>query len=315
MARAARRLAGSTLGDTFLAAYQTRLQGLAAEASFWGVFALPWLLLGLIAGVSRMQGLIGIDVLTRLYDEIVGLADQVLTQEAIDDLLVPMLDEVLVRGRTALGLLGAAVAIWAGSRVLDTLVDGMTIVYRREGLRGYLHTRLVSIGLYAAALLGLIVAIPLIVAGPTFLVRLVPGAQGFITSVLLVGLEIGTVLVLVVSLYHWAVPHRTRWHADIPGALIAMALWVVFSFLLRWYFAWLFREGSVYGVISAPIAVMMWTYVTFVALLLGAAFNGALAVRRGWFVHPDSPDQEAAATGGDVPGIGHDDRRSSGSVG
>jgi membrane protein len=293
MARAGRRLAGSTLGDTLTVAYQTRLQGLAAEASFWGVFALPWLFLGLVAGISRLQGLLDIDVVSRLYDEIVGLADRVLTRDAIDELLVPMLDEVLVTGRATLGLLGALVAIWAGSRVLDTLVDGMTIVYRREGLRGYLHTRLVSIGLYASALLGLIVAIPLVVAGPTFLVRLVPGAQGLVSAALLVGLEVATVLVLVVSLYHWAVPHRTRWIADIPGALIAMGLWVVFSYALRWYFAWLFREGSVYGVISAPIAIMMWTYVTCLALLLGAAFNGALAVRRGWFVHPEASGDPA----------------------
>jgi uncharacterized BrkB/YihY/UPF0761 family membrane protein len=78
--------------------------------------------------------------------------------------------------------------------------------------------------------------------------------------------------------------------ADLPGALIAMGLWVVFSFGLRWYFTWLFREGSVYGAISAPIAIMLWSYVTCLALLLGAAFNGALAVRRGWFAHPADRD-------------------------
>jgi membrane protein len=296
MGRAGQRLAGSTLGDALQAAYTSRLPGLAAEASFWGVFALPWLFLGLVAGISRLQVHLGIDVVDRLYGQIVELAGRVLTEEAIEDLLVPMLDEVLLRGRTTLGVLGVAVAIWAGSRVLDTLVDGMTIVYRREGLRGYLHTRLVSIGLYAAALLGLIVAIPLVVAGPTFLVRLVPGTQGLLSAVLLVALEVGTVLVLVVSLYHWAVPHRTRWVADVPGALVAMGLWVVFSWCLRWYFAWLFSEGSVYGVISAPIAIMMWTYVTCVALLLGAAFNGALAARRGWFVHPAAgPAQDDTA--------------------
>jgi membrane protein len=287
MRSAGARMSGSTLGDTFVVASQTRLPGLAAEASFWGLFALPWLILGLVAGISRLEGVVGIEVVERLRDEILALADRVLTDEAIEDLLVPLLDEVLVQGRTTLGVIGVLAAIWAGSRVIGTLVDGMTIVYRREGLRGYVKTRLVSLGMYVGGLLGLIVAIPLIVAGPTFLARTLPGVEGVVTTVLLVGLEIATVLVLVVSLYHWAVPHRTRWVADLPGAVIAMGLWVVFSFALRWYFAWLFREGSVYGVISAPIAVMLWAYVTSMALLLGAAFNGALAVRRGWFTHPD----------------------------
>lgn len=286
MRRAGQRLAGSTLGDTFLAAYQTRLPGLAAEASFWGIFATPWLILGLVAGVSHLQGLIGVDAVDRLQGEILDLADRVLTPAAVEELLAPLLDDIFGRGRTAVGLVGLLAAIWAGSRLIDTLVDGMTIVYRREGLRGYVMTRLVSLGMYLTGLLGLIVAIPLIVAGPTFLARVAPGTPGPLTQALLVVLEIATVLVLVVSLYHWSVPHRTRWRADVPGALIAMSLWVVFSFGLRWYFAWLFREGSVYGVISAPIAIMLWTYVTCLSLLMGAAFNGALAVRHGWFVHP-----------------------------
>jgi membrane protein len=296
MRGAGRRLAGSTLGDTFVVAYQTRLQGLAAEAAFWGVFAIPWLILGLVAGVSRLEGVVGVEVVDRLREEILGLADDVLTAEAIEDLLVPLLDEVLVKGRATLGLIGAVAAIWAGSRVIDTLVDGMTIVYRREGLRGYLTTRLVSVGMYVAGLVGLIVAIPLVIAGPSFLVRALPGTQGWLSTTLLVALEVGTILVLVVSLYHWAVPHRTRWVADVPGALIAMGLWVVFSFALRWYFTWLFREGSVYGVISAPIAIMLWSYVTCLALLLGAAFNGALAVRRGWFTHPGARDGDDTAS-------------------
>ncbi len=280
---AAQPRTGSALRDAATVAYQTRLTGLAAEASFWGTFALPWLILALVAGIHQAEVLLGIDALRSLRTEILDVASRVLTTEAIDDLLTPMLDSILLQGQTRLGLLGLVAAIWAGSRVIDSLVVGMTIVYRREGLRSFVRTRLVSLGVYVGGLLGLIVAIPLIVAGPTFLARVMPGADGPVMSVALVAIEVGVVLSLVVSLYHWAVPHRTPWWADIPGALIAFGLWVVFSFGLRWYFAWLFREGSVYGVISAPIAIMFWLYVTFLSLHVGAAFNGALALRRGWF--------------------------------
>lgn len=292
---AGRRMAGSALGDMFTVAYQTRITGLAAEASFWGIFALPWLILGIAAGVSYVERWLDIDALDRLRAEVLDVADQVLTADAIDDLLLPLLDSILVQGRASLGLLGIVAAIWAGSRVIDTLVDGMTIVYRQEGLRSFVKTRVVGVVVYAVGLLGLIVAIPLVVAGPTFLARVIPGVQGTVTSILLIAAEIGVVLVLVVSLYHWAVPHRTRWIADLPGAVLAMLLWVVFSLGLRLYFGWLFREGSVYGVISAPIAVMMWAYVTAMALLLGAALNGVLAVRRGWAARSEAR-----------PGLGQD---------
>ncbi len=279
---AGRRLAGSTVGDTLMVAYQTRVTGLAAEAAFWGVFALPWLVLGLVAGMGQLQSLVGVDAVEAFRTQLLGLADEVLTDRAIDELLEPLLDSILVRGAGAVGFLGLLVSVWAGSRVIDALVDGMTIVYRREGLRSFVATRLVSIAVYVGGLVGLIVVIPVVIAGPTFLARL-PGVEGFVTQTALTIGQVLIGLVVVTSLYHWSLPHRTRWAADIPGAVLAMGLWAAFSFALRWWFRWMLRDGSIYGVISAPIAVMYWAYVTCLALLLGAAFNGALAVRRGWF--------------------------------
>ncbi len=291
MRTAGRRLSGSALGDSLIAAYQTRITGLAAEASFWAVFALPWLLVGIVAGLARLQIFVHVDAVGQFRANVVELSQEVLTPEAVDDLVIPLLDSVFGRGQTTLGILGILVAIWAGSRVIEALINAMTIVYRREGLRSFVGTKLLSLGVYISGLAVLVVAIPLILAGPTFLVRIVPGVQGSLTSTLLVIAQVCVVVVLVVSLYHWAVPHRTRWIADIPGALIAFALWGAFSWLLRWYFLWIFREGSVYGAIAAPVAVMYWVYVTVLSLMLGAAFNGALAIRRGWFVHPDTPPQ------------------------
>lgn len=289
---ASRRVSGSALGDALVVAYQTRLTGLAAEASFWGVFAIPWLMLGLVAGIVEIEQFLGLDVLDQVRSAVLGVANDVLTPEAVDELLVPLVDSILVRGQGTLGVVSIVAAIWAGSRLIDTLVDGMTIVYRREGLRSFMKTRLVSVAVYVGGLLALIVAIPLVFAGPEFLTWVFPDAPGQATGTILRSLGVALVLALTVSLYHWSVPHRTRWVADVPGAIIAMVLWVVFSFALRWYFAWLFREGSVYGVISAPIAVMYWVYVTTLALLLGAAFNGALALRRGWFIRGDGPTPE-----------------------
>jgi membrane protein len=294
------RLRDTAVADTAAVALSTRLTGLAAEAAFWGVFAVPWLILAMVSGLSKVQDRVGVDAVTSLRGAVLDLADEVLTPEAIEDLLVPLLDEILVQGRASLTVLGTIAALWAGSRLIHALVEGMTIVYQREGLRGFVATRLVSLGMYVAGVAGLVVVIPLVLAGPALLVRLVPGAQGLASAVLLIALEAAVVLVLVVSLYHFAVPHRTRWLADLPGGVLALALWALLSYALRWYFSWLFREGSVYGAISAPIAVMLWAYATCLALLVGAAFNGALAVRRGWFVRPapvvgTEPTTEASA--------------------
>ena len=296
-----RRISRSAFGDAMVVAYQTRTPGLAAEAAFWAVFALPWLILGLVAGISRVQGALNIDAVERFRNTVLDVANQVLTPEAIDEVVDPLFDTVFGRGQTTLGVLGVVIAVWAGSRVIDALANGMTIVYQREGLRSFMRSKVVSLGVYVSGLAGLIVTIPLILTGPTFVASYLPGVQSSAVPVLLVVAELVVVLVVVVSLYHWAVPHRTRWIADVPGALVAIGLWAVFSALLRWYFAWIFREGSVYGVIAAPVAVMWWVYVTVLALLLGAAFNGALAIRRGWFVPPAKSTPPATPPAAEAP--------------
>lgn len=299
LAVAGQRLSGSALGDTFTVAYQTRVTGLAAEASFWAIFALPWLLLGLTAGLGKVQQLLGVDALGWFTENTLELAQRGLTPEAMETLLVPLLDSV-VSGSGTISFFGFAIAIYAGSRLIGTLVDGMAIVYRQEGIRSFVRARVVSLGVYAAGLAGLVLVIPSLLLGPRLIGLILPDLQSRTVSGLLIAAQLCLVLAALVSLYHVAVPHRTRWRADVPGALLAIALFSVFSLLLRIYFGWLFREGSVYGAISAPIAVMWWVYVTNLSLLLGAAFNGALAVRLGWVPTMASPaaqpaDQPAAA--------------------
>ena len=95
MRRMGQRLSGSALVDALAVAYQTRTTGLAAEASFWAVFALPWLFLGLVAGLTRVQVLIGVDAVEQFRTGVLDLADEVLTPQAIDDLILRELHQVL----------------------------------------------------------------------------------------------------------------------------------------------------------------------------------------------------------------------------
>lgn len=294
------RVGGSVLAETFRVAYRTRLTGLAAEASFWGIFALPWLVLGLVAGLAKFGAVYHVDALGSFRERSVEIAEKVLTPAAIAEILTPFLDSVLSQGRGTIGAVGLAVALYAGSRVLGALVDGMAIVYRMEGIRSFVAARALSLGVYLVGLAVCVVVLPGMIAGPRMLVRLVPGIQSTVISALLLVAQLVLLLVALVSLYHVAAPHRTRWLADLPGAVLAIVAWTALSYGLRWYFGWIFRDGSVYAAISAPIAVMWWVYVTCLALLLGAAFNGALAVRRGWY-RPAPADPQIEGSGLEGP--------------
>jgi membrane protein len=73
-----------------------------------------------------------------------------------------------------------------------------------------------------------------------------------------------------------SVPVRSPWIEDVPGALVALAMWVVCSFLLRIYLTSTVEGPTIYGSLAAPVAVLLWIGVSAFAVLVGAAVNAAI---------------------------------------
>jgi membrane protein len=75
-------------------------------------------------------------------------------------------------------------------------------------------------------------------------------------------------------LYHFA-PHRpqVRWRWAQPGTLIAIALWLVASLGLKFYVATFANYSVAYGSLGAVIVLLLWFYLTCIAILAGAEIN------------------------------------------
>jgi membrane protein len=132
-----------------------------------------------------------------------------------------------------------------------------------------------SFSLYVMGLLTGVVTIPLVVAGPRLVDELIPARLGFLNS-----LYWPVVVVLCVcflaTLYHVSVPVRTSWRYNLPGAALTLFFWIVGSYVLRWVLTnTAHGSTSIYGPLGAPIVVMLWLYVLSIAVLIGAALNGA----------------------------------------
>jgi membrane protein len=80
-------------------------------------------------------------------------------------------------------------------------------------------------------------------------------------------------IAFLTTLYHLSVPVRSSWRYDIPGATLAFTLWVLGSYLLR--LVLVNATTSIYGPLAAPIAVLIWLFLTALAVLVGAAVNAA----------------------------------------
>jgi membrane protein len=271
-----------------------RVTGLAAEAAFFAILSLPPLIFGLVGAVGFVTSTLDIRTIANFRDQLLELSARALTPDVVQSVIEPTLDDVLSRGSAAVISVGFVLALWAGSRALNVFVDTITIMYGMAGKRSIVRTRALSFALYLVFLLSGIVLLPLILAGPTLVNRVLPPSLDIIGNLYWPVVLLGSVCMLA-TLYHLSVPVRTRWRADLPGAAVTMAMWVAGSVLLRFVLTQSVGSPTIYGPLAAPIAFLIWLYVISIAVLIGAAFNSSLDEffpRLSGIVHEASPTDQ-----------------------
>ncbi|MFB7861772.1 MULTISPECIES: YihY/virulence factor BrkB family protein [unclassified Streptomyces] len=270
-----RKMVWLLLKDTVNSCIEYRILGLAAEAAFFTLLSLPPLLLGLIALLGYADEWTNTDTVASIEENILHAAGTVLSDRGVREIARPLLEDVTQGKRPDLISLGFAIALWSGSRAVNVFIDTITVMYGLDGHRGIVKTRLLAFLLYIVALLIGAVVLPLAVVGPDRIVEIVPWGTE-VVSVLYWPTVILLSIAFLTTLYHVSVPVRSPWIEDIPGALVALAMWVLGSFLLRIYLTSQVEGPTIYGSLAAPIAVLLWIGISAFAVLVGAAVNAAI---------------------------------------
>ncbi|GAA0912716.1 YihY/virulence factor BrkB family protein [Nonomuraea longicatena] len=252
-----------------------RVTGLAGEAAFFALLSLPPFVLGLIGVLAKLGTWLGRDNVHAVEQWVLSQAGVLFTPEAVTKVVQPLLNDVLRDDPSKVSVIsvGFLLSLWSGSRALYVYVDLISVAYGLGEARGIVRTRLMSFGLYIVGLVIGIIVMPVLVIGPTLLRGALPAQYGVVIDV---GywpvVIIGSVLFLTV-LYHVSVPVRTRWYKELPGAILALFLWIVCAAVLRGVLAAWVSPMSIYGSLAAPIAVLLWLYITALAVLIGAILN------------------------------------------
>ncbi|MEO7060687.1 MAG: YihY/virulence factor BrkB family protein [Lapillicoccus sp.] len=263
--------------ETIRACLRYRVTGLASEAAFFMLLSLPPLVLALFGGVGYVGQIAGRATVEHVTAAIREYASQFLTKESITQVLLPTVDDVFRGGRFEVVSLGFLLALWSGSRALNVFVDTIAIMYGQSGVRGIVRTRALSFSLYLTALVFGVVIIPLVLLGPTLIDRWLPDSIRFLAVLYWPVVVVATVAALT-TLFHVATPHRAPWWRDAPGAVLALAIWVLASFVVRGTVGASLGGTSIYGPLSAPIVVLIWLYALAIAVLIGAGLNSATRV-------------------------------------
>jgi membrane protein len=270
-----RRTAWLLLKDTVNSCIEYRILGLAAEAAFFTLLSVPPLLLSLVGLLGYVDAWTGAETIAGVEHNILEASRRVLTDRGVTGIAQPILEDVTSGGRPDVISLGFLLALWSGSRAVTVFVDTITVMYGLDGVRGIVRTRLMAFLLFVVGLLIGSVALPLMVAGPDVVMRILPWSQ---TVVQLLYWPVVMVLsvIFLTTLYHVSVPVRSPWIEDIPGALVALGMWVLGSALLRLYLTSTIEGPTIYGSLAAPVAILLWIGVSAFAVLVGAAVNAAI---------------------------------------
>lgn len=291
--RAAVDLTVATVRDSL----DDRVPGLAAEISFWALLSLPPLLLLAAAAAGVVGRAVGSDVRTQLVDRLQQLAGNVFTEDTVEQTITPALEGLLQSESTSLLSATFLVTIYSASRVLRIVVHAVTIAYDQQGQRPDWVARVLGLLYTVVGLVGGLVVIPLVVAGPRLgaIIERRLGLDMALAEIWAIAYW-PTALVLVTFalavLYHYAVPWSTPFHRELPGAALATVLGLLLSVGLRTYTQRAFGGGGVYAPLAAPLALMVWLWLQGIALLVGAELNAEIEK-----AYPARRPAEAAAPG------------------
>ncbi|MFC4564731.1 YihY/virulence factor BrkB family protein, partial [Nocardiopsis mangrovi] len=254
---------------------RSRVVGLSAEAAFFSLLSLPALLLGVAGTLGHLAPVLGAGTVLDIRGWLLDLAAKALTPDAVDSVVAPMVDEFLGGAQGGVLSVTFLVSLWSGSRAMSVFIEAITIAYGLDDLRGYVRQRVLAFLGYIGALLFALIVLPVMVAGPEAVRELLPMTAGHLGTAYwpaVAFLSTGAVTLL----YLLATPVRPPLWRYLPGSLLATAILLLGSVLLRAYLGASFGQVTIYGSLAAPIAILTWLWLMALAVLIGSALNAEI---------------------------------------
>ena len=216
-----------------------------------------------------------------LFGRVMALLSHLLPADSMR-MIQSVLTGLLKANRTSWVSFGMIGTIWAGTAAFDALIEALDITYDANETRPWWKTRLLAVGLAGLTAALLLIALVVMILGPRFGTWLAGQIHLSYLFVLLWPflrwtIAITFTLFTVEVLYFLAPNVKQRFLATLPGAILAVACWLGFSYGLGFYFRHIANYSRIYGTLAGFVAFMTWFYWNSLALLAGAELNAELA--------------------------------------
>ena len=256
-------------------AYADDVLSLAAQQAYYFFFALFPALLALLSIASFFP-------IANLIDEVVVRLRQVAPQDVVEIIAREIAN--LSSSKTG-GILTFAFlfTIWSSSAAMMAMITTLNTAYGVTESRPWWKTRLTAIALTVGMALFILVSMTLIIAGPTLAEqaasRLELGnAFEWTSKVLQWPLVFVLVSVAIAHVYYFAPDVEQDWVWITPGSILATALWLAVSLGFKFYLTSLGGQETYksYGVIGGVMVLLLWFYLSGLAVLIGAELNAEI---------------------------------------
>jgi membrane protein len=215
------------------------------------------------------------------FSQIMGLIARVVPAASMGPLRNLMKDTILST-HSRLLTFGILFTVWSASSGFTALIDALNTAYDVTETRRYWKTRSLAIGLTFSVGCLLIIALSLLLVGPSLSLRLTEAfGMGSLWPYVRWMVAIGCTVLAVELLYFVAPNVKQKFVSTLPGALIAVGGWIGLSYLLGIYFQDFSAYSKGYGNLGVALAFSIWLYWTGFVVLIGAQFNAELLQEAG----------------------------------
>jgi membrane protein len=258
--------------DTYQAMSDDRLLAVAAGVVFYA-------LLAIFPTITAFVSLYGLFADAGTVQSHLSLLAGVLPSGGIDIVKEQVLRIASKPGGISFGFIfGLGLALWSANAGVKAIIDALNVIERRHERRGFIQLNALSLAFTLGAIAFLLLALGAVVAFPVAM-----SAFG-LNETVGIGLPLlrwpalfALLLLALMTLYRFG-PNRDkprgRWFS--PGALIAALAWLAGSSALSFYLSNFADYNATYGSLGAAIGLMMWMWLSAIAVLLGAEIDTVL---------------------------------------
>ena len=274
---------------------EVRVTGLAAEMTYYGLISLVPLTTALGASLGFLERFVGSEQIEQIESSLIDAVAMVFAADVTEEILTPLIQDLLEQERTGLAIGSVVVALWLASRMFRAAIRALDDAYRVSERRSFIGLQVLGLALALGAVITLVALVALVVIGP-----LLGGGQQIadqfglgafweIAWAVLRWPAVATVVVLYLTmLYRFGPNVDALWYRCLPGAVLGTILLIGISLGFGQYLAYTgtsvidgdtVQDSAVQaaaGTIGLVLAGVLWLWLVSIAVLTGGVLNAEL---------------------------------------